>query len=248
MKAVINIVVGLIAAAACAFISMKVNAPVENEVQVSPDEKTTEQRARPSESGEETTADLPVAVRAQATTPEGIFRIVQSFRQREDSLRAREQSLNERENRLKLVMRDIRTEQAAIDGLKAQVEERILTVEGLMTDLDNKRQEWMKNKTEQEAELKKYEAVQTTMNEAEKRQIKKWSDIVKGVAAPQASEYLKEMANSGEMERAAQILANLEPRDASKILAELKDPPLVLELSKQFTQLRTAQAKGNAKR
>ena len=250
MKLVVNLIVGLIAAGACAFVSMQMNKPIENEVQVAPDDEATQQRARPVDPGIDPDTDLPVAVRPKPSSPEGIFRIVTQFKQREDSLKAREQTLADKENRLKLLMRDIRTEQSAIDGLKSQVEQRIQTAESLLTKLNSEREEWKNDQTRQQAELQKFETAQATMDDSESRNIKKWSGILQGVEATKAAEYLKEMANDGKLPLAVQILSNFEARDASKILSEIGDASLVVQFTEEFRRLKTTQAKGkaNAKR
>ena len=72
------------------------------------------------------------------------------------------------------------------------------------------------------------------MDQNETANIKRMSTWFQAMTPEKSAEYLSELANDGEMDMAAQILGNLEEREASKVLAAIKEPGLVTQLIDRF--------------
>lgn len=182
--------------------------------------------------------DLPIAVRATPASPEEIVRYGMTFRKREEALKAREEELRQERLRLKLVSEDVRAEQRELEGLEQQIRGKLVTAEGVLKEIDDRKQELTKQQEEAKKELDKFDQLQTQVNKAEDANVKKMSAWFQAMEPEKAADYLRELINDGQMPTAVKILSNFEEREASKILAAMNDPALVVQLAKQFKEMK----------
>jgi len=178
--------------------------------------------------------ELPLAVRPPATSPEEMVRFSLTMGKREEALKKREEELKQERLRLKLVIEDVRTEQRELEGLEEQVRGKIVIAQDYLKSISEKEQELAQQQDVAKKELEKYQKHLDAMDQNETANIKRMSTWFQAMTPEKSAEYLSELANDGEMDMAAQILGNLEEREASKVLAAIREPGLVTQLIDRF--------------
>jgi flagellar motility protein MotE (MotC chaperone) len=183
------------------------------------------------------TGELPVPVRPKVISPEELLRNAMSLRSREEALRQQEAEAEKRRARLELVQADIQGEQTEIEGLAAQVKSQIDAANALITKVAEERSRLEQERQQSATQLKEFEEAQTKMDAVETQNIKRMATWIQGMEPTASAEFLRELVNDGKMDIAVQILSNFEERQASKVLSEIDDPALVIELADKFRTL-----------
>jgi len=188
-------------------------------------------------------SDLPVAARPKPMSVEEIIRYGKGIKQRAEHLDKRESQLAEQESQLRLVLADVQGEQKEIDGLRTQIRDQIGTVETLLEKLDVKRSQQSEELKRTAEQSKLLEDQQQDVDSLQRDNIKRMSAWFQNMEPAKAATFLKELSNDGKTDMAVQLLSNFEEREASKILAELDDPSLMIELIENFKKLKRAEKK-----
>jgi flagellar motility protein MotE (MotC chaperone) len=183
----------------------------------------------------------PARIAVQPTYTPGVEESVQlasSLRDRAALVRERENQLNARQKQLELVIEDIRSERAAIDEMRTQLEGQLKAGEEHMAEVQRQR-------TELEIKQQTIDGRVTEMAGQEKDNIKKMGGVYDNMAPENAAKIIQQMADSGTMDTAVKLLAVMKERQAAKVLAEMPDPSLAAQLSERLKDLKrpTAQAK-----
>lgn len=182
--------------------------------------------------------ELPVAVRPRPMSPEEIFRYGVSLRNREDLVHQREQAIEKELARLKLIQEDIRGEQRDIDGVLEEIRAELQNSDEMLTRVQTERSKLQEAKVDAEKKLTELEKSKSVVKAHEAENVKVMSKWFEGMSPEQAAQYLRELSNGGKLETAVQLLSNFEEREASKILAAMNDPALVIQLTESFKQLK----------
>lgn len=210
-----------------------------------PEDKAPESASDSTETPQQETPleDLPIAVRATPASPEEIVRFGMTFQKREEALKAREEQLRQERIRLKLVSEDVRAEQRELEGLEQQIRGKLASAEDVLNQIGQKQQHMTEEQEAAKKELEKFQKQQQEVSNVEAENIKKMSAWFQAMEPEKAGEYLRELVNDGKMSTAVRILANFEEREASKILAAMNDPALVIQLAEQFKGLKGPEKK-----
>lgn len=246
MKMLLNIVIALIAFGGAAGASWYLNNQEKPEEELTQPTTNGDKRVPPANdagpSEGEKTAELPRVAKARPASPEEMFRFTQMLNQRETALKARASSIEVEENRLKIMLRDIRTEQAAFDGLHKQLKGDLETGDKLLAEIGEKwtKLDALQKQNKQDAEKP------ATKTDADPTTIRKMAGWFKSMDPQDAGKYLQEMANDGKLETAAKILFQLEERDAASIIPAISDKTLGQQLlSKVLEMKKPAKPKRN---
>lgn len=258
----ILIVITAVSAGVSSFISAKLRAPSHDESTAAtsdahaPGHDAADKSAKaPATTGEHAPADkaaahapaestdLPVAARPKPMSVEEIIRYGKGIKQRAEQLDKREAQLSEQESQLRLVLADVQGEQKEIDGLRIQIRDQIGTVETLLQQLDLKRSQQTEELKRTEEQTKLLEGQQKDVDTLQRDNIKRMSAWFQNMEPAKAANFLKELSNDGKTDMAVQLLSNFEEREASKILAELDDPSLMVELVESFKKLKRDEKK-----
>lgn len=258
----ILIVITAVSAGVSSFVSSKLRAPAHDESTAAtpdahaPGHETADKTANaPATAGEHGPADkaeahapaesteLPVAARPKPMSVEEIIRYGKGIKQRAEQLDKREAQLSEQESQLRLVLADVQGEQKEIDGLRIQIRDQIGTVETLLQQLDVKRSQQTEEMKRTEEQTKLLEGQQKDVDSLQRDNIKRMSAWFQNMEPAKAATFLKELSNDGKTDMAVQLLSNFEEREASKILAELDDPGLMVELVESFKKLKRDEKK-----
>jgi flagellar motility protein MotE (MotC chaperone) len=178
--------------------------------------------------------DPPARVAAQPTYSPSVEETVQlasSLRDRAALVREREYNLNARQKQLEMVIEDIRSERAAIDELRRQLDDILKVGEEQMADVERRR-------TELEIKQQNIDGRVTEMAGQEKDNIKKMGSVYDNMAPESAAKIIQQMADSGTMDTAVKLLAVMKERQAAKVLAEMPDPSLAAQLSERLKDLK----------
>jgi flagellar motility protein MotE (MotC chaperone) len=263
---ILLIVITAVAAGVSSFVSAKLRAPAHEEpAAATPHEaeaghEPSDKPAKPhgAEPGHDSSdksathapaesSDLPVAARPKPMSVEEIIRYGKGIKQRAEHLDKRESQLAEQESQLRLVLADVQGEQKEIDGLRTQIRDQIGTVETLLEQLDVKRSQQSEEQKKTEEQTKLLKDQQTDVDSLQRDNIKRMSAWFQNMEPAKAANFLKELSNDGKTDMAVQLLSNFEEREASKILAELDDPGLMVELIENFKKLKREEKKKPAK-
>lgn len=223
--------------------SDKDHAPSQNEVSSHAGPKGHESPEKSATTGTAESSDLPVAARPKPMSVEEIIRYGKGIKQRAEHLDKRESQLAEQESQLRLVLADVQGEQKEIDGLRTQIRDQIGTVETLLEQLEVKRSQQSEEQKRTAEQTKLLEDQQKDVDSLQRDNIKRMSAWFQNMEPSKAATFLKELSNDGKTDMAVQLLSNFEEREASKILSELDDPALMVELIESFKQLKRAEKK-----
>ncbi|MCA9085098.1 MAG: hypothetical protein KDA81_13635 [Planctomycetaceae bacterium] len=195
--------------------------------------------------------ELPVAVRPGEMSVEEIVRYGLGLKSREASIREREEALQQTEARHRLVLADIDGEQKEIEGLVAQARDQRTATEQLLAMAQKERLQTEQLLRDLNDQQKKADVERERSDKAgssgsvpdlqvdRAANVKKFSDVVAGLSPEVASKMMREFANDGKIDMAAEILSTLEERKAAAILDAMNDEKLVAEFAEKFLELRT---------
>ena len=161
---------------------------------------------------------------------EEVFRYAASIRTRTELLKKREESLEKDRVRLKLVFDDIRGEQRELEGLQAQIDAKIQAAENLLDHVIRERERSTKEREDAKQDIEDLKKAQIEYEALEIDNLKKMSRVFQNMKPEKAAEYMRELANDGKISLVVKLLANLEEREASKILEAMDDATLVVQL------------------
>lgn len=182
-------------------------------------------------SDHEARADEPpirVAMRTSyAPGVEETVRLASSLRDRATHVREREDQLTARQRQLDLVIENIRSERAAIDELRTELDAVLKAGEDHMADVQ-------KHRTELEIKQQDIDGRITEMAGHEKDNMKKMAGMYDNMPAENAAKIIQHMADNGTMDTAVKLLASMKDRQAAKVLAEMPDPSLAAQLSERL--------------
>lgn len=181
---------------------------------------------------------LPVAVRPRPMSVEELLRHGMSLKTREEGLRDRGQKLDDRESMLRIMLTDLQSEQKDVEALQSQAKEQALSLKQLFEQVQQERRSLGGERTKAADDLKEIQDARIEVEGDQKDNLKTLSQWIQGMEPTKAAELLRELAEDGKMDLAVLLMQNLEDRDASKILSELDDATLVIELAEKFKNLK----------
>jgi flagellar motility protein MotE (MotC chaperone) len=142
----------------------------------------------------------------------------------------RESRLRLRSEQVEMVLRDLQVERQVIENMLKQVNAELKNVSNRSTEL--------------EAVAADLERKRIEFNATEKQNITKMATMYDSMPPENAAPILKQMADSGKMDTAVKILAQMKDRQAARILAELNDASLAAQLLDKMRLLKPTPAPG----
>jgi flagellar motility protein MotE (MotC chaperone) len=196
------------------------------------DEPPEETPHRPVHAAVEEPAVRVAVQPSYAPGVEETVRLASSLRDRAAQVREREDQLTARQRQLELVIENIRSERAAIDELREELELALKAGEDRLADVQRQR-------TDLEIKQQTIDGKVTEMSGSEKDNIKKMAGMYDNMAAESAAKIIQHMADSGTMDTAVKLLAAMRERQAAKVLAEMPDPSLAAQLSERLKDFKS---------
>ncbi|MDB5312215.1 MAG: hypothetical protein JWO38_6417 [Gemmataceae bacterium] len=147
------------------------------------------------------------------------------------ALRGREERLERRQAQTDLILRDLQSEREAVDALMRQVTAEVKEAATRPPEPEPKA---AGPKKDADAEA------------AERKNIDQLARLYDAMAADSAAPILKQMADSGRLDTAVRILAQMKERQAAQVLAAMSDPSLAAQITEKVRQMRRAAPAGGA--
>ncbi len=181
-----------------------------------------------SGAGHEGETDLPLPIRPRPISTQEIFEIAMRLQDREKAVAQREEQLDVREDQVNLLREDLKTEQAAVEGLRAEVRSLLQSCQELTTQIQRDQQALAAKQAEIDdlTQSSGAGAAQPVMNLQNIRMI---ADTIKGLEPQKAADLLKSLSDNGDMDFVIQVYAQLDDRDAAAI-GEFIDEQLFTEI------------------
>lgn len=212
---------------------MESEAAVEAGDETTPKEDSVDQSSTlpPNESVINKVDQMPVSHRPEKSVSlEAVLQMSDSIKKMEEKLRLRELKLEREEQRVNLLFVDLETEQDQLQAFSEGLDKKVESLSRMTTEL----KDLLASLDEKKAELATLEKAAGVDDESKLTELDNKANNLKswfeGLAAPQASDYLREFANTGKLELAASLLHKMPNRQKAKILAEMSDPALVDQL------------------
>lgn len=161
---------------------------------------------------------------------EAVLQMSDSIKRMEEKLLLREKRVAKEEQRINMMISDLETEQDELSAFAESVDLKVDMLNKKTQELRDLLTELAKREKEIEALAKKGGVDEDSKRKEMEDKVDQVIPWFAGLDPKQASDYLKEFANSGKMEFAAELLDRLEQRQKAKILSEMKDPVLVNQL------------------
>lgn len=139
-------------------------------------------------------------------------------------VREREAKLERRAAQLELVVRDLQAQRESTDAALQAVMNELKKVSTETSKLDALAEDLKKKKVEFEA--------------GEKKNIEKIAGMYDAMTPEAAAPILKQMADTGRLDMAAKILAQMKERNAARVLEAMGDPALALQVLEKVRDIR----------
>ena len=233
MKTILTFgVMAVVLFSVAAGLSLYLNAPKIDESKDATKKKSKEKDA----DGE---ADRPI-VRAPVTSgADDAAKNAVLYQAQVAGLTEREVKLDARRKQVELVLQDIRSEREELSRVRQQLAAELKLVADKSAELDKKftsLDEQRKLLAKGSADLSKG---RTDYEKDERTNLTKMAALYDGMAPETAAKILQQMADTGKMETAVKVLAQMKPAKASKVLSEMPDAALAAQLLEKMKGLKT---------
>jgi flagellar motility protein MotE (MotC chaperone) len=143
-------------------------------------------------------------------------------------IKEQQAALERRAAQLDMVVRDLQTQREATEAALARVMNELKNVSTETTKLDALAEDLKKKKLEFEV--------------GEKKNIEKIAAMYDAMTPEAAAPILKQMADTGRLDMAAKVLAQMKDRKAASVLEAMNDPALALQILERIRALRATTA------
>jgi flagellar motility protein MotE (MotC chaperone) len=168
--------------------------------------------------------------------------LASSLRERLAGVREREAELAARQKQMELIRQDIRGERTAIDELRKQVNEEIKAADETLRAAEQKHVELEQKQQNMADKVKDMQGRIIEMDKTESLNVQKIAEKINLMEPEAAAKLIQQMADTGKMDTAVKMLADMKDRQAAKILSEMSDPGLAAQLVDKLKSVRTAPA------
>ena len=182
-------------------------------------------------------AELPVAFHGKPMSTDDVFRFTASIRGRERELKRREDALEQQEARLKMMVDDLKQQRLEVDGKMQEVQLAIEQTERAVQELLRQRQELSKEQTAAKRTLEQARSQQLAIDKQGAARVKELANIFSGSDENQSASRIRTLIDQGDLQFVVQVLAEVEPRTAAKVLDALDDPTLASQIMKAYHRL-----------
>lgn len=211
---------------------------IEPEGDDQPDDATATPAMPQSVNANDKPDAMPVSLRPEIpVTVEAVTELAQSIMKKEGRLIESEKQLKREEKRIGLLFEDLKQERKELTAFSQRIDAQVIEAREAAELLKMEKQQL----EEQKKTLSTLEQkTGTSLADAKGEEIKQRAELMKSwfekMEPELAAKYLKEFADRGDLELAAQVIDNLDTRQIAKVLAEINDPPLVAQIVEAFTK------------
>ncbi len=197
----------------------------------------------PAARSEHTSPDLSPAVRPPFNPgAEELLRLRTQIKDSQDRLQTEEKRLATRKQLLDLVLQDIRGERTAIEGLRKEMTGLLKTIDERLAAMELKSSELDRKNRKYEDHVRTIQKSLTEVTATEQEQIQRMAEMYNNMDPTAAGNLLQGMADTGAIDTAVKILSNMSERRAAKVLAELSDRGVVIQILDRMKTLKRSAA------
>ncbi len=172
---------------------------------------------------------MPVSLQSeQPLSIESVLQLADSIRKKEKQLDEREKIVIRDEQRVKLMFGDVQQEQKELNALGDRVDAKIMAARELLGKLQQERSEL--------ADVKKTAGkpaaggAPTADEAALQSRVAATIDVISNLSDDVAANYIRDFANSGDLEFASRLMNSLDVKKQVKILSAINDVKLGQQL------------------
>lgn len=239
MLLILVVAVVLFGASAGVSVFMQKAPPKEGETTSEKDKGTKGLLSR-SEKIEEEEKKAPELPNKSILKPsaESLAQLAASLRQKEELIHAKEQKLVTRQGQLNLIFNDMKTEQKAIEDLRKEIASEMALLTTKMDELERKATDLDRKKTKLSEHASEVKKAVFEVDAVEQNRIKQIGAMYNSMDAEVAAEVFQQMADSGKLDTAVKILANMQDRQAARVLAAIPDRATVVLMVEKLKGLK----------
>jgi flagellar motility protein MotE (MotC chaperone) len=173
------------------------------------------------DAGEKGESLRPVIQERAASGADENVQLASSLRDRLQAVREREKQLNNRQQQLEMVYQDIRGERTVLDELRKQLSEEMRNLNEKMSSVERRASDVEQESKVNQRRLTDLGRKQIEVDAVEVKNFNKIASMYDSMEPESAAKILQQLADSGKMETAVKVVAQMKDRQASKVLAEL---------------------------
>ncbi len=174
---------------------------------------------------------------------DSVSKMAVGLQQQAEALKNREQLLTARQKNLELICEDIRKQQKLIDEARKQLDDELKELTDRLGGLEKKAADTRLQDQKLAEQLRQIKKSLFEVDEVERAQLKKMGKAYDTIEPEAAAQHLLDMMDTGQLDLAAKLLAGMQDRQMSRVLAALPGPAVV-QLLERFKGLKTSSAKG----
>jgi flagellar motility protein MotE (MotC chaperone) len=182
--------------------------------------------------------DFPAPVRGSAASAEEIFRLNLAQDARIQQLRQQEERIREQGLRIKTADTDTKAAQREVEGMLTQMSATLAAAEKLFEEIKLAAAQLAEKERDVQKKTEELKVLQDEADQNELANIKTLGEYFQSMPPSVAAEVIKEFVNDGEMDFAINLLRKIEPRNVSKILAEINDAALISDITVRYPEVR----------
>lgn len=171
-------------------------------------------------------------------TAESVAQLAASLRVKEDSLAAKEQKLVARQSQLDLVFADIKAEQKTLDALRADIAAEMKALDEKLGLLERKAGDLEKTKVKLSDHHTEIKRTLVEVDAVEAKRVKQMADVYNAMDPAGAGETFQYMADTGKLDLAVKIMAQMQDRQVAKVLSEMSDAPTKVQMLERLKGLK----------
>lgn len=192
-------------------------------------------------------ADEPMVPAVRPTDNPGadeIARLTAELRTRVAAARENERLTAARKKELELIQQDLHGERAAIDDLQKQVKKELESVHAALAEMEKQGASVKNDQGKVNKAAQDLESQSLRLQKEEQDNLKKMSLMYNNMPPESAAKIMRSLADTGKMDTAVKVLGMMQEKQAAKVLAELGDAGLAVQMLERLKGLRKPGASG----
>jgi hypothetical protein len=247
-KTVIGLLVAIIFFTVAAGASWYLQPPAAQDPEKHAKESATDKMlVHGNETSKEKPADESHSMRpslrpGQVLDAEHLTKLAADLELQADGVKRREQGISNRQKNIELVYKEILKEQRIVDGIRKQIDEEMKLLGEKADVIDRKYSETTRQGAKVEEQNKDLRQTMLEVEDTERSRIKQIASFYDTMEAEKAAPAFQEMVDGGKLDMAVKILSNMKDRQASKLLAQLPNQTLAVQMLDRLKGLKTPAA------
>ena len=177
---------------------------------------------------------IPAAARPGGLGPEDIYRFKTATEATREQMRQQEERLREQRLRIQATNADTQMAQREVEGALEQVRTLLNATEEVLAETKKQLEELKRERAQVKQKKDALDQQQTAAGKDVATKMKTFAELLSSMPPESVADTIKEMVDTGRMDFAIQLLQEMEPRNASKILAEVGDAQLLAAIASRY--------------